>query len=464
MSQKKQIFTKKVQQNEDMKFKDQSRPDPSVTRQLGTNNTPLTKIDFPNAPENQGFSNYQEFLASDQYRNAIEQLEKYTGVSNIGVGVQGSYPQLSMRAHSILQELIQSENGKEEKLIKLCERIMINLYPILVKRDKNLEPILDENGDYVLNVQFDFKLTGNAISVPQSKNKQEIQQQEMELAQDINSGELNFERARRRLENALTQGSAVDSTYVYEKFKNIVTKILNVDNIVEKYSFFVSIMMLGYWQFPEEMLSAASSEGEGGAGKTRVDTSTNPPTIRAEAIIFPFLIHEAIKGIQEYFVMPKKRKFKDEEEQSKYEKRIGLYQKAREIEDQVLHEIWDIRLGPALWRMAIDKFPKYVQDEKRKRFFEKILKDWIYANIFNLDTREFLYFFKEILQNSEDGKKLMGALFYDLSGKLKGDEVTKSTSYFKNEMAKFMEQKNKENSDQGLNDFLNDLGITLSEE
>jgi hypothetical protein len=452
MSNKKKI--NKYQTNEDMQFDGPSRPDPSVERSLSTRDTSFKKVDFPDTGE--GYSNYEELLASDQYKNALNKLSEFTGVSDIGVGTSETYGQLSMRAFGMLSELIRAETGKEGTLIKLCERMMVNMFPELIKRNRNGEPVLDQEGKPMLKVQFDFKFKREGSSFQKPKNKQELEQKEEELTNDFNDGDLDLERAKRRLANALTQGSSIDATYAFKKFENIVTKVIGVPNVVEKYGFLVSTMMLGYWQYDESMLSSASSSGKGAAGKTRVDTSTNPPTIHAEAVVFPFLIHEAVKGIMEYLAIPKSSSFKSGRD-------IELYKSARELEDQVIHEIWDIRLGPAIWRKLIKQFPRSLENNVRKRFFEKRLQTYIYVNILNLERKEFLLLFKEIMGETEDGKRLLGAMFYDISGKLKGDEVTKSTSYFRKEMDEFMKKHgNDDSTDDDISDFLSQMGIRLN--
>jgi len=465
MSSKKFILGRKGQQNEDMKFGDQSRPDPHVQQYLKTGATPFMKVDLPNPPEGEGYSNFHEFLASDEYSNALKNLEKFTGKRNIGTGVGGEYGAMSMSASRILFELKSAESNKEEQLKKLCEKIIINLFPSIVKRDRDNKPILDENGKPQLRIQFDLKFTQLGSTTPPSLKKKELEDREEQIAHELNDGDLKLERARRRLENALTQGLAVDSVYVFNNFKNIVTKLLGVDNIVEKYSYFVSVMMLGYWQFPESSLAQAGEEGSKAAGKTRVDTKTNPPTIHAEGIIFPFLIHEAIKGVQEYFSIPKRRTdFKDDDDRAEYEKRLENYETAKGLEDELLHEIWDIRLGPAIWRKFIKKFPKYLEDQKRKRFFEKILQSYIYVTILNLKTKEFLLFFKEIMDESEIGNRLMGAMFYDITGKLKGEQVSTSTSFFIQAMDEYMKSKEEEKVQDEIDDFLSGLGISYSDD
>ena len=429
MSKKqKLILGQKTEPKEQMSFDDPgSRPSPDVERELSAKDTPFNKVDFPNAPE--GYSNYEELLASEEYKDALDKLAQFTGERNIGVGMEGKYARLSNMAMHILREIMSAENNHEEELEDLCVEIIKSHFKI---------------PDNVL--QYDFKLIKQTIKLNNTPSKQRLQQQEEELTEDIN--ELTPERAKRRLINSMTQGHAVDGSYLFNTVTPELQRILGVDNIVEKYSIFVATMMLGYWQFPNEMLSAAmGSSGDGGtgaAGRSKIDTTTDPPTIYAEAMIFPFLIHEAIKSVMEY--LGKEKEPEDEEK----------YQKAMELEDQIVHEIWDIRIGPAIWRRVMKSMPNAVLTDEN----EKMLQSYLYVNIANLPANEFLVAMKEIIDNTNDGKKLMGAMYYDLKMVIDGEDVTEEDSHFRNVMDEILQKHIDDEID--LGDFLSGLGITLN--
>jgi len=206
--------------------------------------------------------------------------------------------------------------------------------------------------------------------------------------------------------------------------------------------------MLGYWQFPPELLSGAMGDGgddeeDGGAsGKTGLDTTTNPPTIHAQAIIFPFLLHEAIKGVMEFLG---KEKNPEDPEKTKA---------AMELEDQPQHEIWDIRLGPAIWRRLVKLFPNPIVEDEDK----KVIQYYIYTNIINLPTKEFVVLMKEVIENSENGKKLIDSMYYDISQKLAGEEITDEDSEFRN----LLDQLTANVNDEDLSDLLTQLGISMN--
>ena len=415
----------KGEQQEQMKFDDESRPDPDVEDKLASKETPFDSVDFPDTPEEHG--TYEELLASDEYKHALGVLTQYTGERNIGVGVSEKYGQLSNQAMMILQEIMAAENQHEEELENLAEKVVSEYFG------------LPEN-----SLQLDFHLIKETANLQNKQSKEQLQQKEEQLMNDVN--DLNPERAKRRLINSMTQGHAVEKMYLFRDVAEDVERITGVQGLVEKYSVFISTMMLGYWQFSPPQLDAAmggSGEDDGeGAGKTGIDTSTNPPTVHAQAIIFPFLIHEGIKGVMEFLG---KEKNPEDPEKTKA---------AMELEDQPQHEIWDIRLGPAIWRRLVQLFPTPVVEEEDK----KIIQYYMYTNIINLPTKEFLVVMKEVIGNSEDGKKLIDSMYYDISRKLDGEEVSNEDSEFR----KLVDQLSDGIDMEGLGDFLNTIGIDLN--
>ena len=216
--------------NEAMKFANNSRPDAAVGDKLASRETPFKKVDFPE-PDDEGYSNYEELLATDEYDTALQRLAEYTGNANIGSGIQGGYYQLSIQASRILSEIQNAERTHEVELEELCERMIREYFKIPENR-----------------LQFDIKLETQSMQVNQDPTEAEVQEQEEELVDEI----LNLERAKRRLLNAMTQGHAVDGTWMFKNVIPEIQRITGVENLTDKYAIFVSTMMLGYCQFQLE--------------------------------------------------------------------------------------------------------------------------------------------------------------------------------------------------------------------
>ena len=88
---------------------------------------------------------------------------------------------------------------------------------------------------------------------------------------------------------------------------------------------------------------------------------------------FPVLVHEIIKGLMELFSHQAEPEDKD------------LFQQVMEKEDTLEKEVWDLRLGPAIWERFRGQFPEeIIQDETKRE-----LQNWILVEIFKLPAKKF---------------------------------------------------------------------------
>lgn len=363
-----------------MNFKNQSRPNIDVINNLAKNNTPFKKVLFPNEPEN-----FQEHLGSLGFEKAITELEEYNGYK--GVINENVAMALMHQGMTYLTSISNLENGKEKALEELCEKMVVEYFHI-------------PNGA----LQFNLKIVKDGVKTNKESSSSFEENNEDEEPKFI------VERAKRRIINSLTQGLAVNCTYLYNDYKEDVIKVIGNEEIINYYSKFIPLMMLNYWLFSDEMLKTVTNESDA-AGKVKIDTTTTPPTINAESVNFPFLVHETVKGVMEYF--GKEKNPID----------IDVYNQVLKLEDKVEHETWDIRFGPSIWNMFYSLLPNTIKDAE--------LQYYIYVNIVNLPANEFLLMFREILGNTPLAKTLIGALYYDLIRRNDNEEITKDNSEFK---------------------------------
>ena len=442
------------QQNEAMKFYGpSSRPTSGAIKNLASRETSYKNIDFPKPPED-SYSNYEEFLASQEYENALQKLGEYTGIRDIGQGMSGKFAGLAIKSIALLTELKQIESAHKEELQKLAANVIrkyfdfpenkltldFKLNPGQIKFDVDNSNLNQKNSDDEEGEE------GEEGEESEEMPESGVKKMEEELVDMLNSEELNLERAQRRIQNAMTQGLAVDGHWIFRNSEQELIKITGKSNIIELYSFFVAVALLGYWQYQEGSLTESSNkkrinEAEVG-GRSSFTTKTNPPTIFAEAAIFPFLIHEGLKGVMEF--LTDKRKPENKE----------TYQKAVELEDQVRHELWDIRLGPEIWRKFYLKLPFSLRKEEGNQKFIF----YIVSNVANLPAKEYLILYKEIFEDSKNAKKLLSAMYYDLTRMKSKDEVTTSDSEFK----KLIREISDQTPDDDIGDMLKGLGISLT--
>lgn len=385
-----------------------NRPNPDVELALSRRDTPFNIIDFP-APLSH-FNNYEQSLAFDGYNDALNTFFNAVGSRQVGVGLNGYYISWLQVALLKLQEIINKEKGHEKELEELCETLIRDYFQ------------LSEN-----DLKFNLKLISTSIKTKSITSKEKLKEEKEEKKEEYD--DLASEIGKRRIINALIQGHAVDGVFIYNRAIERLGMITADPFIHRAYNKYFSIALLGYWQNPDRMMdSIMGTDGDGNAmGKTRLDSTTNPPTINAEAVAFPILVHETIKGVMEF--LSKERDPKN----------LKRTEKAIEIADQVVHEIWDIRLGPTIWKRLENLFPDAVKtiEEKKK------LKYYIYSNIANLPANEFLPLMNEIMEQTVDARTLIAAMYYDLCIMIDGEEVPEEEYNFRERMDDIMKKQAK---------------------
>ena len=156
----------------------------------------------------------------------------------------------------------------------------------------------------------------------------------------------------------------------------------------------------------------------GGVVRVQFPTKDNPKAvIYAQAMVFPVLIHELVKGVMELLSahgLPKNKK-------------VGEYviNKA----DFLAAEPWDMRMGPGLW----ERFTKMIEPD------DFHLKHHIYSEMAALPVKEFNVKMREVMAGTKEGSKIIKGIVDEVKGGLNEDEF--------NEAMNEMSGKSEENSD-----------------
>jgi len=143
----------------------------------------------------------------------------------------------------------------------------------------------------------------------------------------------------------------------------------------------------------------------GGVVRVIFPTKDNPkPVIHVQAMVFPVLIHELVKGVMELLSahgLPQNKK-------------VGEYviNKA----DYLAAEPWDMRIGPALW----NRFTEAIDPDD----FE--LKHHIYSEMAALPVREFNQKMREIVAGTKEGKKIIKTIVEEVRNGLHEDEFNEA--------------------------------------
>jgi hypothetical protein len=398
---------------------------PDIQSKIEKGETPLS--DNPAFPESDEQSTFEELIASKRFKDVVEKVKRYTGMTDISG--QNAFMQLQRLLMSAVQQVKQIENGNEEQLENLAVE--------LVKREMSIP---DDA------FQYDVKLLGSPGQMDTSKlakqseepSSEEIQQtfgvSEDEAEEDLENfmaafDKFDLEKAKRRFINSLIQGASKKGHYMFslveEELNQINPKLLNL------YGVLMSINDLLYWIIPDEMMDMMAGSGGGVAGTEEIDDTTDPPTIKARGVFFPVLVHEVLKGV--YEVMGTQGLPDDP--------------KAAEMvmasQDTLPYEVWDLRLGPVIWEKFTQSYPdKIYEDDLRE------IQNYLFSRFSSLSTEQFFELAKEIMGGTENGKKAVAKMVEEIIEELKGQAFEDALS------GDF-----DDDDDFNLDDFLGTLGI-----
>ena len=402
------------------------RMSPDIQSKIEKGETPLS--DSPAFPEQDGDNSFEEIIASKRFKDVVDKVKRYTGLTNISG--QNAFMQLQMMLMQAVQKVKQIETGNEEYLE--------NLAVDLVKKEMSLPD------DAFI---FDVELIGNPSQMDTSKMRkqseepspEEIEKEfgvsEDEAEEDLDNlmaafDKFDLEKAKRRFINSLIQGASKKGHYMFslveEELNRLNPELLNL------YGVLMSINDLVYWIMPDEAAQMMAGSGEGVAGSEEVDDTTDPPTIKAKGMFFPVLIHELLKGV--YEVMGTQG-LPDDPKQAEM---------VMASQDTLPYEIWDLRLGPVIWEKFLSVYPDELFEEDMRE-----IQNYLFSRFSALSTEQFFELAQEILSGSEDGKKAVKAMVDEIIQEIKDEEYEQSMNQFR------------DNDDEGfdLDDFLDGLGI-----
>ena len=377
-------------------------------------------------------STFEELIASKRFKDVVEKVKRYTGLTNIPQGMNGLQQLMMMMAQAV-QTVKSIENENKEYLE--------NLAVDLVKKEMSLP----ENA-----FQFDVELTSGMGQVDTSKLPKKSQEpseedvlekfgvSEDDAEDDIDNfmkafEKFDLEKAKRRFINSLIQGASKKGHYMF----NLVEEELNrIDpRLLNLYGVLMSINDLLYWIMPEQMMNMMGETGQGVEGTEEVDDKTDPPTIKVKGLFFPILIHELLKGVYEVLGTQ------------------GLPDdpKAAEMvmmsQDTLPYEMWDLRLGPVIWERFLESYPDELFEDDLKE-----IQNYLFSRFSALSTEEFFQVAREIMGKTSAGKQIVKRMV---------DEIIEELKKYDYEDAISSNDEDEEDDDDFRN-FLGDLGIDLS--
>ena len=455
-----------------MDFDTADRPNPDLQAKLASGDTPLKKIPFPKTG-NEPNQNFQELLASERYRQIVNNVRQYTNYQGTLDGTEmGPLMTMMYTAHN---NIIRLESTHKEALEQLAIEIVKEEMGIgdevefdakiigmneIDKSDFNREQGPEQNPDEV-DVEDDDEEEEENNQQPQINP--ENQEVEEELYIDLK--QLDLERAKLSLINSIIQGASKRGHYMYQLVGEKLREITGSDELYNDYGVMMSVNDANYWQFSPSMIKGASDSvagkvktefpgddetGETGdeGGEEGGEQEEQKVKVVARGINFPVLIHELIKGVFEIlgshgqpgeYTNPQDRE---------------MYQQAQKLESTLEKEMWTLLLGPAIWDRIRGQFPDEVILENGKQ-----LQNYMLMHIFQLPAKQFLVLMKEVVSNSENGKRLMTDLMASIQQMFNQQDYEESLNQFNDEL----ETMSDEVESDDLKDFISGIpGISLS--
>lgn len=200
---------------------------------------------------------------------------------------------------------------------------------------------------------------------------------------------------KRRFVNAMIQGASKKANHMFHLVDDKLTGMN--PTLPSKYSKMMAAADYNY-------LTADDSIVKETGGRVSVEYKDGKPVIHAQAMVFPVLIHELVKGVMEVLST---HGLPDDEKLTEY-----VMGKA----DFMNAEPWDMRLGPAIW----ERFTSSIDSKD----FDK--KHHIYMDLISLPTEEFNHVMREIMLGTKEGKKKIREIVKEINGDMERDAYEES--------------------------------------
>jgi hypothetical protein len=388
-----------------MDFDSPDRPDQGLQDKLSQGETPLKKVPFPTTGQEPN-QNFQEVLASERYRQVVSNLRRYLGDRTpIQRGMEGVM-RLQMTLMNAHNTVVQIERNHRQELEQLA-----------------IELVMKEMGIPEGAVEFDAKIVGMDeidMSDFEHDNEDEENPEQVEIENEIEIfnelQNLDLERAKRRMINAIIQGASKKGHYMFHMVPERLEQITGNPNILNLYGTLMSINDIVYWQISDDAIKGLGNSAAGKESAEGPEEEGGPGKVIARGINFPVLVHELIKGTIELIAL-----------QGKPE---GDFTDIESTEDTLEKEMWDLRLGPAIWDRIRNQFPEDILTDENKRE----LQSYLLLEIFKLPAKKFLVLVKELLSGSDRGKRMMNELMDGINKMFNDQEYEDSLSMFRDDL------------------------------
>ena len=383
-------------------------------------------------------------IASSRFKKVVDKLRQARGLQSI---TPNMIQRIYMEEMSKVPMIIRIESAHKEELEELAKKVSLDETEV-PEGWYQIESLLNREPIDVSNFRYEPEEDEEDEEEDEKEQKLEIPSFDVE---DLTQAEeLELEKHKRNLINAIVQGAAKKGHYLFQK-PEVKAELDRIDSRL--YPAYLGIMAINDFLYfsMEQMIEAMSQTGQGVAGKVELQDADEdeeggeegggeekPDTkIVAEGLIFPILTHEIIKGIKAAnarFGLPQDP---------------GMREKVKAQVDILSNEPMQLRMGPEI----VEKIRFALPDEMFEQS-NKGLINWFEIQLYQIPAQEFL----EIIGNaiSEDPAKQRKA-------NQKFDEIMREAMELKREYDDYQKEQGTDDSaddEDDLDDFLGSLGIS----
>jgi len=371
-----------------------------------------------------------ERLVSSRFQKVADKLSQITGIEDLSSRqVQGMIYQEMM---SKLPKIMSIEARHKDELEQLA-----------------IEASLDETetpeGWYQIEANLGMPTTQG---FKMGGGQEEEGEEELDFGSDFDLDEftkeeqVELEKHKRNIINALIQGAAKKGHYLFQK-PSIKSALDRIDPSL--YRDYLGIMAINDFMYftMEQMIEMMSQTGQGVAGKSELEDADPEEQeegidtkIKATGFIFPILCHEIVKGLEE----AKARHGLPEDPETR--------RKVLQKTDTLANEPMQLRIGPEIVEKLRNALPDEVFDLDNKG-----LLNWFHICLYKKPAEEFLRIIGDII--SSDESKVQ-------RGKDSFKDIMREAYQLKDEFENYKEEEGIEDDEEDeddINDFLRDLGI-----
>jgi NACalpha-BTF3-like transcription factor len=429
------------------------RMDPNLERKLGDPESLYAQ----NPAMKKGAEDVQR-LVSQRFQKVANKLRQVTGIENLNSKqVQGMVYQEMM---SKLPRIMSIEARHKDELIQLAIDASLEEGEV-PENTYQIEGFLGESID-ASNFRYQPDEEDDEEEEDDEDEKMEIPSFDVEDLTD--EEELELEKHKRNIINAIIQGAAKKGHYLFQK-PNVKARLDDIDPSL--YPSYLGIMAINDFMYftMEQMIEMMSQTGQGVAGKMSLEDADDegdegggegdddaPDTkIVAEGMIFPILCHEIIKGLEAV-----KGRYGQSQNPS-------IRQKVKGAVDLLSNEPMQLRIGPEI----VEKIRLALPDEMFSES-NKGLINWFHISLYQLAAQEFLQLMGDVISADESKVKRATSRFREImkeAMQLKEEYDEYVASRDEEEMGDFLgslgsDEPDDDDDDDFLDDFLNSMNIS----